>query len=64
MFRKKDFKWKDYCITNLYLPPKGVKKNLLEKISDFFEYHSTPRIGDGANPYRNVYQKLGYKVIR
>ncbi len=26
--------------------------------------HSTPEIGDEANPYRNRYQKLGYKVIR
>lgn len=63
MFGKKDLKWKDYHITNILLPPKGVKKDLLEKISDFFEYHSTPRIGDGANPYRKIYQKMwGYKL--
>jgi len=64
MFRKKDFKLKDCYITNTCLPPKGVKKNLLEKILDFLEYHSTPRIGDEANPYRNIYQKLGYKLKR
>jgi len=26
--------------------------------------HSTPEIGDEANPHRNKYQKLGYKVIK
>ena len=59
MFGKKDSKnWKDYFITNILLPPKGVKKDLLEKISDFFEYHLTPTTGGPASPhYKKKYKR-------
>ncbi len=41
---------------------KVVIKSTLNYLKKYV--HSTPEIGDEANPHRNRYQKLGYKVIK